>query len=78
MRFYISIYLFKGILVYLGDILIYTESMEEHVKLDRAVLEELCAVQLYTKLSKCEFHKDKIDYMGYRWWGWIQKRCEQY
>lgn len=39
--------------------------MVKHVKLVRAVLKKLCATQLYAKLSKCEFHKDKINYLGY-------------
>lgn len=59
-------HLYKGILVYLDDILIYTETMQEHVKLVLAVLGKLCVVQLYAKLSKCKFHKTKLDYLGYQ------------
>lgn len=59
-------YLYKGVRVYLDDILIYTEAMPEHVKLVRAVLKKLKAAKLYAKLSKCEFHQSKIDYLGYR------------
>lgn len=55
--------LYKGVLVYLDDILIYTETMTEHVKLVLTVLKKLCTAQLYAKHSKCEFHKDKIDYL---------------
>ncbi|XP_070800866.1 uncharacterized protein [Pituophis catenifer annectens] len=40
--------------------------MEEHVKLVRVVLKRLQATELYAKLSKCEFHQVKIDYLGYR------------
>lgn len=39
--------------------------MEEHLKLVGAVLEKLRAAQLYEKLSKCKFHKTKLDYLGY-------------
>lgn len=39
-------HLYKGVLVYLNDILIYTETMEEHIKLVRAVLEKLLKAQL--------------------------------
>lgn len=35
--------LYKGVLIYLGDILIYTEMMEEYIKLVRVVLEKLRA-----------------------------------
>lgn len=58
-------HLYKEVLVYMNDILIYTETMEEHVRLVRVVLEKLQAAQLYAKLSKCEFHKTKLDYVGY-------------
>lgn len=58
-------YLYKEVLVYLDDILIYTETMEEHIKLVHAVLKKLRSIELYTKLSKCEFHQDEIDYLGY-------------
>lgn len=59
-------YLYNGVLVYLADILMYTEIMEEHVKLVRVVLKRLQAAELYAKLCKCEFHQDKIYYLGYR------------
>lgn len=59
-------YLYKGVLTYLDDILIYTETKEEHVKLVRVVLKKLHTAKLYDKLSKCKFHQDKINYLGYR------------
>lgn len=34
------------------------------MKLVRAVLKKLRDAQLYAKLSKCEFHHSKIDYLG--------------
>lgn len=49
-------HLYKGVLAYLEDMLIYTETKAEHVKLVRAVLQKLRAAKLYAKLSKCEFH----------------------
>ncbi|XP_013917131.1 PREDICTED: E3 ubiquitin-protein ligase HUWE1-like [Thamnophis sirtalis] len=52
-------------MVYLDDILIYMETCKEHVKLVRSVLKKLRAVELYAKLCKCEFHQEKIDYLGY-------------
>ncbi|XP_060539362.1 queuine tRNA-ribosyltransferase catalytic subunit 1 isoform X1 [Pantherophis guttatus] len=59
-------HLYKGVLVYLDDIVIYSESMDDHVKLVRTVLKKLRAAELYAKLSKCEFHQSKIDDLGYR------------
>lgn len=49
-------YLYNVVLVYLNDILIYTETIEEYVKLLRVVPKRLQVVELYAKLSKCEFH----------------------
>lgn len=59
-------YLYKGVLVYLEDILIFTETMEEHVKLVYQVFKKLLAANLYAKLSKCKFHQTWLDYLGYR------------
>lgn len=59
-------HLYKGVLVYLDDILIYSECLNDHVKLVRTVLKKLRAAELYAKLSKCEFHQTRIDYLGYR------------
>lgn len=55
--------LYKRVLVYLDDILIYTETMTEHMKLVCVMLKKVCTAQLYAKRSKCKFHKDKIDYL---------------
>lgn len=51
--------------MYLDDILVYTDTMEEHVKLVQVVLKKLHKAQLYANLSKHEFHKTKLDYLGY-------------
>lgn len=59
-------HLYKGVLVYLDDILIYTKMMEEHVILVRALLEKLRKAQLYAKLSKYNFHKTKLDCLRYQ------------
>lgn len=58
-------HLFKGILVYLDDILIYTETMDEHVKLVETSWKSYWQ-QLHVKFSKCKFHQPKLDYLGYQ------------
>jgi len=50
--------------VYLDDILIFTETMEEHDRVTRLVLERLQQYKLYLRHDKCEFAKTKIEYLG--------------
>src|SRR5258708_8610451 len=50
--------------VYLDDILIFTETMEEHDRVTRLVLERLRQYKLYLRHDKCEFAKTKIEYLG--------------
>uniref|UniRef100_A0A803SSG0 ribonuclease H n=1 Tax=Anolis carolinensis TaxID=28377 RepID=A0A803SSG0_ANOCA len=58
--------LYRGVFIFLDDILIVTEDKEKHVKLVREVLQRLREAKLYAKLSKCEFNKTQIDFLGYR------------
>jgi hypothetical protein len=43
------------VVVFIDDILIYSQSEEEHVDHLKMVLQRLREHQLYAKLSKCEF-----------------------
>src|SRR5947207_1098538 len=45
----------KFVLIYLNDILIYSNSAEEHRKHLRLVLEALRAAKLFTKPKKCTY-----------------------
>jgi hypothetical protein len=51
--------------VYLDDILIFSKSHEEHVGHVRTVLERLQKYQYYCKLSKCEFFKRSVTFLGH-------------
>ena len=53
------------ILVYLDDILVYCRSVEEHWDHVERALERLRQAKLYGRLHKCEFLKDKVDYLGF-------------
>ena len=55
----------RCVVVYLDDILIYSQTMEEHVGHVRQVLEILREHKLYGKLSKCTFGQDSVDYLGF-------------
>ncbi|KAF8642893.1 hypothetical protein AX16_009349 [Volvariella volvacea WC 439] len=53
------------VIVYIDDILIFSESMEEHQKHVTRVLRKLRDNNLFLKPSKCEFHKTTIPYLGF-------------
>jgi hypothetical protein len=50
---------------YLNNIYIFSDSIEEHAKYIRKILDRLKKVRLYIKLSKCEFDKKKIIFLKY-------------
>jgi len=54
------------VVVYLDDILIYSEDMESHQQHVREVLRRLRLHGLFAKPEKCEFHSDSVEYLGYR------------
>ena len=58
-------YLDKFVIVFLDDILIYSNSEEEHEHHLRLVLHVLREHQLYAKLSKCSFYQKQIHYLGH-------------
>ena len=54
------------VIVYLDDILIYTEDPgQAHVNAVRWVLKELRKNGLFANLKKCRFYKDKVRFLGY-------------
>lgn len=61
----LSKYLDQFVVVFIDDILIYSKSEEEHQEHLRIILQVLREHQLYAKLSKCDFYKDKIHYLGH-------------
>jgi len=52
------------VVVYLDDILIFMETLEEHRKVTRHVLELLEKHKLYLHPDKCEFEKTTVEYLG--------------
>ena len=49
------------IIVYLNDILVYLDNMEDHTEHVREVLQQLRQHKLYAKPEKCEFHLDSVE-----------------
>jgi hypothetical protein len=58
-------YLDKSIVVFIDDILIYSQNEQEHEEHLRKVLQRLRDCQLYAKLSKCEFWISEVLFLGY-------------
>ncbi|GBG87409.1 hypothetical protein CBR_g45466 [Chara braunii] len=56
----------RFVVVYLDDILIFSKSMEEHVKHLEEVLQVLKEAQLHLNLEKYEFGRDSVIYLGHR------------
>ena len=53
------------VIVYLDDILVYSKTKEKHLKHIHLVLGKLRKHHLYGKLSKCEFLKNEVEYLGH-------------
>ena len=53
------------IMIYLDNILIYSNNMSEHHWHVKEVLKYFCKAGLYAKAEKCEFHSELVEYLGY-------------
>ena len=53
------------VIIYLDDILIYLNNMSKHHWHVKKVLMHLCKTGLYTKVEKCKFHSELVEYLGY-------------
>jgi hypothetical protein len=55
----------RCVLVFIDDILVYSNNMEDHRRHVREVLELLRKNQLYAKASKCELIKSSVEFLGH-------------
>ncbi len=53
------------VIVYIDDILIFSNTYEDHVKQVRSVLQRLLTHQLYAKIEKCDFHQTSVSFLVY-------------
>ena len=60
-----SPYLDKFVLVFLDDILIFSNTLSEHEAHLKQVLEKLREHKLYGRLAKCEFCRQEVSYLGH-------------
>ena len=56
--------LYKGVMVFIDDILIYSKDADEHAELVRWVLRRLKEEGYYAHPDKCEFFKEEVSFLG--------------
>ena len=58
-------YIDKFVLVYLDNVLVYSDNEDEHKAHFGQVSNQLCEYKLQAKLKKCEFGKLHVKYLGH-------------
>ena len=58
-------YHLKYCIIYLDDIIIFSKTPEEHISRLHKVFQKLDKTALHLKPSKCEFFKDRLEYLGH-------------
>lgn len=58
-------FLSRIVFVFLYDILVYSKTPQKHVYHLKKVLEILKQHQIFSKLTKCKFGVEEIDYLGH-------------
>ena len=53
------------VMIYLDDILIYSNNMSEYCQHFKKVLKCFYKTSLYIKAEKCKFHSKLVEYLGY-------------
>jgi hypothetical protein len=53
------------VVVYIDDILVYSNSMEKHAEHLRKVFQRLRENKLYAKFEKCKFGVSEVDFLGH-------------
>jgi len=55
-----------GVIAYMDDILIYSETIEEHVAMVRKVMDRLRKAGLCVSIKKSTFHAREVGFLGYK------------
>ncbi len=61
----LRVHLDKTVVAYLDDILVYSKTLEEHIRHVTEVLECLRKADLRLKPEKCEWHKEEVEFLGF-------------
>ena len=56
----------NNVIIYIDDILIMTETFEEHLKLVQKVLATLKTYNIKIKVPKCKFFQDNVHFLGHK------------
>src|SRR3979490_2986168 len=54
-----------SVLIYLDDILVYSDNLDQHREHVRDILQRLRKNHMYAHTDKCFFHVDTVEYLGY-------------
>ena len=65
MHFVLRPYIGVFVVVYFGDILVFSKSLKDHVTHLRTVLQTLRKERLYANMDKCLFGVDKLVFLGF-------------
>jgi hypothetical protein len=61
----LRVHLDRTVVAYLDDILVYSKTLEEHIRHVTEVLECLRKADLRLKPEKCEWHKEEVEFLGF-------------
>ena len=53
------------VLVYLDDILVFLQTLEDHIRHIRIALQKMKDAQFFARLHKCSFFQEKVEYLGF-------------
>jgi hypothetical protein len=65
MHYVLRKYIGICVVVYFDDILVFSETLEDHLKHLRDVLQVLRDERLYANMEKCTFGVDKLVFLGF-------------
>ncbi|KAL0183738.1 hypothetical protein M9458_019434, partial [Cirrhinus mrigala] len=55
----------RWVIIYMDDILVFSDSLKSHISHVRKVLQRLISHHLFAKAEKCEFHQTATTFLGY-------------
>ena len=53
------------VLVYLDDILVFSQTLEDHIRHIRTALQKMRDAKFFARLHKCSFFQEKVEYLGF-------------